>query len=82
MKYTLGGGQVVRREGWRLKRPTSRCQLCTLAGAAVVVSVLGAELGASVGEAAGPSRCAAEAFSMKTKFGRKRISAADIDIHC
>lgn len=52
-----------------VKQSTSRCKLRTLAGAAVVVSVLGAELGASVGEAAGASCCATEAFGVKAGFG-------------
>lgn len=39
---------------------TSRGELGALAGAAVVVSVLGAERGAGVGEAARPSRRAAK----------------------
>lgn len=44
---------------------TSGCELRTLAGAAVVVSVLGAELCARVGEAADPPGCAPEALGMK-----------------
>lgn len=51
------------------KQRTSWCELSTLAGAVVVVSVLGAELGASVGEAAGPSSCATEALGMKAGIG-------------
>ena len=47
---------------------TSGRQLGTLAGALVVVSVLGAELGARVGEAAGPSGCAAEALGVQAGF--------------
>lgn len=53
----------------RGKTRTSRCQLGALAGAAVVVSVLGAELGAGVGEAAGPSSCATEVLGMEAGFG-------------
>ncbi len=49
---------------------TSRCQLGALAGATIIVSVLGAEWCASVGEAASPSSCAAEAFGMKAAFER------------
>lgn len=51
------------------RRRTSRCELGALAGAAVVVSVLGAELGAGVGEAAGPSGRAAEALGVKAGSG-------------
>lgn len=53
----------------RGKLPTSRRELSALAGAAVVISVLGAELGASVGEAASPSSCATEALGVKAGFG-------------
>lgn len=53
------------------KQRTPRCELCTLAGAVVVISVLGAELGASVGEAAGPSCCATETLDMNAAFAEK-----------
>lgn len=45
---------------------TSRSQLGAPAGAAVVVSVLGAELGAGMGEAAHPAGRAAVVLSVKT----------------
>lgn len=45
---------------------TSRGQLGAPAGAAVVVSVLGAELGARVGEAAHPAGRAAEVIGVNT----------------
>ena len=48
---------------------TSGCQLGALAGAAVVVSVLRAELGARVGEAAGASGRAAETLGVKAAEG-------------
>lgn len=50
---------------------TSWRELRTLAGAAVIVSVLGAELASSVGEAAGSSSCATEALGMKASEGEK-----------
>lgn len=52
---------------------TSRCELSALAGAAVIVSVLGAELGASVGEAARPPCSATKALGMKAGLGRAGI---------
>lgn len=51
---------------------TSRCELGALAGAAVIVSVLGAELGAGVGEAARPAGCATEVLGMKAGLGGGR----------
>lgn len=63
-------GYKERQIGAEARLHTSRRKLGALAGAAVVVSVLGAKLGASMGEATGASCCATEALSMKT---RKRI---------
>lgn len=57
---------------------TSRCELSALAGAAVVVSVLGAELGASVGEAARPSSCATEALDVKAGFLGEQSKSKDL----
>lgn len=50
---------------------TSGGKLGALAGAAVVVSVLGAERGAGVGEAARPSSCATKSLGMQAGFWRK-----------
>lgn len=67
--YGVGG--VFNKERWIQTRPlpgqhTSRSQLGALAGAAVVVSVLGAELGAGMGEAAHPAGRAAVVLSVET----------------
>lgn len=72
----------MRSGSWGMLR-TSRCELSALAGAAVIVSVLGAELGASVGEAAGPSCSATKALGMKAGWGegRNRILTAGPFIH-
>lgn len=64
---------------------TSWRELRTLAGAAVIVSVLGAELASSVGEAAGSSSCAAEALGMKAREEKKneyRNSAKKLSCRC
>ena len=53
---------------------TSRCKLGALAGAAVIVSVLGAKLGAGVGEAAGPSSCAAEVLGVKAGMEERNVT--------
>lgn len=51
---------------------TSGRELRALAGAAVIVSVLGAERGAGVGEAAGPTRCATEALGVKAAVWKSK----------
>lgn len=66
------GVRWVRSRSWGMLC-TSRCELSALAGAAVIVSVLGAELGASVGEAARPSCSATEALGMKAGLRRAGI---------
>lgn len=59
----------------RLTVRTSRGQLSALARAAVVVSVLGAELAPSVGETAGFAGGAAESVGMKaSQSGRKQTN--------
>lgn len=56
--------QTVECLEWREIESTSRGELGTLAGAAVIVSVLGAEWGASVGEAACSSCCATKVLGV------------------
>lgn len=58
----------VRSRSWGMLC-TSSCELGALAGAAVIVSVLGAELGAGVGEAACPSSCATKVLGVKAGLG-------------
>lgn len=62
---TVGGEEKPgRRARMGESGSTSGGELGALAGAAVVVSVLGAEWGAGVGEAARPSRRAAKSLCM------------------
>lgn len=56
--------QTVECLQWRERDSTSRGELGTLAGAAVIVSVLGAEWGPGVGEAACSSCCATKVLGI------------------